>query len=88
MDNSGWEAVIMNNTKAYVLISLRECDEQDVLQKLLKLPEVEEVHILFGEWDIIVKIAAKATEDIATFVMEHIRKMPEVKLSSTMIVAR
>ncbi|MFH1211543.1 MAG: Lrp/AsnC ligand binding domain-containing protein [Candidatus Woesearchaeota archaeon] len=78
----------MAKTTAYVLIELKECDEQKVIQKLIEIPEVEEAHILFGEWDLIVKLSTNNTEDISTIIMDKIRKLPEVKISSTMIVAR
>jgi len=49
---------------------------------------VEEAHVLFGEWDIIAKVNVNGTEDLATFMIEKVRTLPEVKLSSTMIVAK
>ena len=73
---------------AYVLISLLECDEQKVLDELLDHKEILEAHILFGEWDILVKIEADSPEDAGTFVMENIRSLPEIKISSTLIVAK
>lgn len=73
---------------AYVLVALIECDEQQVLDELLNHKEVVEAHILFGEWDLIVKLNAKTPEDAGTFVMEKIRSLPDVKISSTLIVAK
>lgn len=73
---------------AYVLIGLLECDEREVTAKLLELKEVEEAHILFGEWDIIAKIKAETPEAAGTFVMEKIRSLPDVKITSTLIVAK
>ena len=73
---------------AYVLIGLLECDEKEVIEKLLALKEVEEAHILFGEWDIIAKIKAENPEEAGTFVMEKIRSLPDVKITSTLIVAK
>jgi DNA-binding Lrp family transcriptional regulator len=73
---------------AYVLISLAECDEQRVLDELLSLKEIQEAHVLFGEWDILAKLEANNPEAAGTFVMEKIRSLPEVKLSSTLIVAK
>ncbi|RLE44173.1 Lrp/AsnC family transcriptional regulator [Candidatus Woesearchaeota archaeon] len=73
---------------AYVLIALKTCDENKVLNNLKQLPEVEEAHVLFGEWDIIAKVKVNGTEDLATFMIEKVRTLPEVKLSSTMIVAK
>ncbi|MAG38586.1 hypothetical protein CMO90_00695 [Candidatus Woesearchaeota archaeon] len=73
---------------AYVLIGLLECDEKKCLDELLSFKEVLEGHILFGEWDLLVKIKSKSPEDTGTFVMENIRSMPDVKITSTLIVAR
>ncbi|MFC2134627.1 Lrp/AsnC family transcriptional regulator [Bacteroidota bacterium] len=73
---------------AYVLVSLLECDEQEVLDKLLSYKEIKETHILFGEWDLIAKIEAKSPEAAGTFVMDKIRSLPDVKITSTLIVAK
>ncbi|MBN1275729.1 Lrp/AsnC ligand binding domain-containing protein [Candidatus Woesearchaeota archaeon] len=73
---------------AYVLIALADCDEQVVLEELQGFPEVKEAHILFGEWDLIAKLEVENPEAAGTFVMEHIRKLEDVKLTSTLIVAR
>ncbi|NQU98040.1 Lrp/AsnC ligand binding domain-containing protein [Candidatus Woesearchaeota archaeon] len=73
---------------AYVLVALLECDEQQVLDSLLSFKQIKEAHILFGEWDILAKIEAKTPEEAGTFVMEKIRSMPDVKITSTLIVAR
>ena len=74
--------------KAYALISLRECNEREILDRLIDLPEIEEANILFGEWDIIAKINIENSEALGTFMMEKIRIIPEIKLSSTLIVAK
>jgi DNA-binding Lrp family transcriptional regulator len=73
---------------AYVLISLKHSDERKVQEKLQKLHEMKEVHILFGEWDILACVEVETAEQLGTFVMENIRNLPEVKLTSTMIVAK
>ena len=73
---------------AYVLIGLLECDEQQCLDDLLSFKEIIEAHILFGEWDLIAKIEASSPEAVGTFVMEHIRSMPDVKITSTLLVAK
>jgi len=73
---------------AYVLIGLLECDEQRVLDELLSNKEILDAHILFGEWDILVKMEAQSPEAAGTFVMERIRSLPEVKITSTLIVAK
>jgi len=73
---------------AYVQIGLEESKEVDVYEALKALPEVREIHILFGEWDIIAKLELPAPEALGTFVMDKIRSLSGVKLTSTMIVAK
>ena len=73
---------------AYVLIALKEGKEEVVLDKLSSMKEVKDSHILFGEWDIIAKIESSSPEALADFVMKNIRSMPEVRLTSTLIVAK
>jgi len=73
---------------AYVLISLKECNEHDFLNNIKQFPEIKDANILFGEWDIIAKVEIENSDSLATFMIDKIRKMPEVKLSSTLIVAK
>jgi len=73
---------------AYVLISLKKSVEQDVYSKLEKIERIKEVNILFGEWDLIAKIEISSAEELGSFVMEKIRSLPEVNMTSTMIVAK
>ena len=74
--------------QAYVQIALDSAKEREVLDRLAKMGEVREVHILFGEWDMIAKIELKDPEKIGNFIMENIRSLPGVKMTSTMIIAK
>jgi DNA-binding Lrp family transcriptional regulator len=73
---------------AYVLMELDSAKEQDIRGALLSLPQVKEVHILFGEWDVICKVELEDPDSLATFVMDHVRSLPGVTLTSTMVVAK
>lgn len=72
----------------YVLISLKSSDEQKVYAELSGMKEVKEVNILFGEWDLIAKLECESAEALGSFVMEKVRSIPQVNLTSTMIVAK
>ncbi|MBD3319456.1 Lrp/AsnC family transcriptional regulator [Candidatus Woesearchaeota archaeon] len=74
--------------KAYVQVSLDSAREKEVLEKLQSLPEVIDVHILFGEWDMIAKIDLPNPEELGSFVIDKIRSLPGVKLTSTMVIAK
>lgn len=72
---------------AYVLIQLDEPNEREVLEEFSSMPEVEEAHILFGEWDLIIKIKIPSPEAVASFVIEKVRTVDGVQLTSTLVVA-
>jgi len=73
--------------KAFVLVSLNQCDERQVVEELKTLKEIKNAYILFGEWDILTEIELTDAEQLGSFVMEKIRSREDVKLTSSLIVA-
>lgn len=73
---------------AYVLISLGSVDEKDVLKQLQNMEEVVEAHVLFGEWDLLAKIELESADHLGAFMIEKVRKLPHVRLTSTLIAAK
>ena len=59
---------------AYLLVRVLE-DEQGVMETLKEMEEVNEVHVLFGEWDLLVKLELPNPEMVGTFVMEKIKSL-------------
>jgi len=74
--------------QAYILLTVSSGTERKVYQKLNELKEVEEVYELFGEYDMIIKIEVKDTKHLDLLVSDKIRTIREIKLTSTMIIAR
>ncbi|MEK6937502.1 MAG: Lrp/AsnC ligand binding domain-containing protein [Nanoarchaeota archaeon] len=73
--------------KSFVLISIKDGKEREMLDVLKEFPEVEDAHILFGEWDVIAKINTSGAEELGTFIMDKIRSRGDVSLTSSLIVA-
>ncbi len=73
--------------KAFVLISLLERTERNVLSELKSYPEVKNAYILFGEWDILAEMDISNPEELGTFVINNIRSRNDVRLTSSLIVA-
>ena len=73
--------------RAFILISLREPKERDILKKLRSMKEIVRADVLFGEWDMIVEVEVDNNDKLGNFVIEKLRSIPEVKLTSTLIVA-
>ncbi len=72
---------------AYIMVRVDAGAERDVLGQLKGMSEVKDAHVIYGEWDLILKIDVKSVEDITAFVVDKLRKIKSVKLTSTMIVA-
>ena len=73
---------------AYVLLGVQPNTEEKVYQKLQKLKEVRQVNLLFGSWDVMAQVEVPSTQALNEFMLEKIRKIPEVSLTATMLVAK
>ena len=73
---------------AYVLLGVAPNTEEKVYAKLKKIDEVKEINILFGSWDIVAKVEIKSVAGLNEFMLDKVRKIPEVNLTATMIVAK
>jgi DNA-binding Lrp family transcriptional regulator len=57
----------------FVLMHVSPLHEYEVFNTLSKLPEVVELHPLFGEYDLIAKIEAKDYESIGEIIIHKIK---------------
>jgi DNA-binding Lrp family transcriptional regulator len=73
---------------AYVLFKVGSGTEREVCQKLIEFDEVLQADIIFGEYDVIAKIATQDLSELEEFVSEKIRNVPNVLVTSTMIISR
>lgn len=72
---------------AYVLVATSIGEEKAVAEELKKLKEVELADILYGEWDIILRVKVESLADLDAFLTKRIRKMKNIKLTSTLIAS-
>ena len=68
----------------FVLISVAPGDEQKVYNKLTKIPDIIESHIVSGECDIIAKLKVDDLERLPSFVTTKIRSIEGVKDTRTL----
>ena len=73
---------------AYVLFKVASGTEREVAQKLTEFKEVKEADIVFGEYDVIASLTIDSLEKLEEFVSESIRNVPNVLVTSTMIISR
>jgi DNA-binding Lrp family transcriptional regulator len=62
----------------FVLINVAPAHEYNVHDKLAKVPEIVELHSLFGEYDLIAKIEAKNFEHLGHIIVTKIRSIEGV----------
>ena len=68
----------------YVLLNVVPGVEHDVYLKLQDLDNVADVTVLFGDYDLIVKIVAEDLSAIANLVVSSIRQIPGILDSKTL----
>ena len=73
---------------AYVLFKVSSGTEREVAQKLIDFEEVMQADIIFGEYDVIAKLLTKDLDTLENFVSEKVRNVPNVLVTSTMIISR
>ena len=69
----------------FALLSISPLHEKTVYEKLTDISEIVEVHPLFGEFDILVKIEAADIDSIGCIVINKIRAIQGVMDSKTLI---
>ena len=57
---------------AYILITTEPMKEHTVYGTLCKANDVDEVHPLYGEWDLIVKVSAETREQLKETILDKI----------------
>jgi len=80
---------VEKNATAFVLIKYDSSfgfTQREVAEKISKLPEVQEVHIIAGDWDMIAKVREKDVEALGKVVMDKIREIEGVKETVSLIV--
>lgn len=73
---------------AYVLFKVSSGSERDVCKKLVEFDEVVHADILFGEYDVVAKVKTPELYNLEEFVSLNVRNVPNVLVTTTMIVSR
>lgn len=73
-------------TTAYVLINAELGTEESLVANLKKIQNVDEVYIVYGIYDIIVKIVSDSLDKVKQTITSQIRRSDQVRSTLTMIV--
>lgn len=69
----------------YILVITKPAMEHSVYNALGKMSEVEYIHPLFGEWDIIFKIKHDSEELLKGFMMEKVKSIDGILATKTLV---
>ncbi|MDG6909106.1 MAG: Lrp/AsnC ligand binding domain-containing protein [Nitrososphaerota archaeon] len=77
--------------RAFVLLKVTPGHEEEVIDELMKVPEIVETHIVPGDWDILVVLNAQkevlvpSDEKVYRLVMSKIQKVKHIEDTNTMV---
>ena len=75
---------------AYILISYQKegSNQEKLANELSKYAEIQEISIITGEWDLIVKIVVKDVKSLGEFVTKILREKKGVWKTNTLVVLK
>ncbi|XHH10119.1 MAG: Lrp/AsnC family transcriptional regulator [Candidatus Bathyarchaeia archaeon] len=60
--------------------------QRDVAEEIARLADVQEVHIITGDWDLLVKVRAENVDAIGKFVVDKLRRINGLQKTLTCMV--
>lgn len=77
------------DTLGFVLIGIGTgSDQEELLEGLAQLPEVQECHVIAGEYDYLMKVRCSDPEALAELLREKVRTLPCVARTNTLMVLK
>jgi len=73
---------------AYILGKVEKGSELDVLNSLKNFKQVEKASIIYGVYDLCIEAHFETMEELDEFVFNVVRKIPGIKDTCTLIVAK
>jgi len=72
--------------KAYVLLNVESGSEDPVVKQLREISIVEEAHVSYGVYDVIVKVSSDTMDEMKEAISHKIRNIKQVRSTLTLII--
>jgi len=82
----GTTAFILASVAYRVPGSKEPLSQVEIAEKIALFPEVQEVHIISGNWDLLIKVKAKDVDEVGEFVVNKLRKVEGIEKTLTCMV--
>jgi Lrp/AsnC family leucine-responsive transcriptional regulator len=78
-------ALLGRPVTAFILVSFMPgtVSQRELAEEIAKIPGVHEVHLISGEWDILLKVRAESMEAVGRLVIDRLRAMKGVARTVT-----
>jgi DNA-binding Lrp family transcriptional regulator len=73
-------------TQAYILLNVEGGTEDSVLKEVKKIAGVEQGHVSYGVYDLIVKVKAATMQELKDVVTHKIRQIKSVQSTLTLLM--
>jgi len=79
-------------TTAFILASFSyrngetPLSQRAIAEQIAKFPEVQEVHIISGDWDILIKVKERDVDAVGNFVIDKLRTVKGIEKTLTCMV--
>jgi DNA-binding Lrp family transcriptional regulator len=84
---------LQRGTTAFILASFSYrlkgeelLSQREIVRQIARFPEVQEVHIITGDWDILIKVREKDVDTIGNFVIDRLRAVKGIEKTLTCMV--
>ena len=84
--NAGTAAFILASVSYRTKADDTPVSQRAVAEEIAKFPEVQEVHIITGDWDLLVKLRAENVEAVGKFVVDKLRLIKGLEKTLTCMV--
>ena len=74
--------------QVYFLFKVSSGNEMEACKQIAEFDNVLVASVVYGEYDIIAKVAVKNLQALEEFLAKNMRKVPSVLLTSTMVIAQ
>jgi len=74
---------------AYILATYDpsvKISQKKLIEHISKIPGVEEVHVITGEWDLLIKVRARNVRELGDLIVDKLRTMPGILRTMTCMV--
>lgn len=83
---SGTTAFVLASVSYETKTSASQISQRDIAKEIAKFPEVQEIHIITGDWDLLIKLKAESVDAVGKFVIDKLRLVKGIEKTLTCMV--